>query len=135
MVIGCIQLGHCKDISHGVIVSINIEGQPIQIFVKFFDYCPLEGKKFQLVCAVMGFGLGQAPANTCYYCICSIFMGLIEDSSQTRPTDISVELERLGEVCVSKNRCSGTQSLQVIKGLLAPIVPLNGSLPPASIFT
>ena len=58
----------------------------------FFDYCPLEGNKFQLVYGVMGFGPGQAPPSIDYYCICAIFMGLVEDSSQARPTSISVEL-------------------------------------------
>ena len=62
-------------------------------------------------------------------------MGLVEDSSQARPKGISVELERLGEVHISKNRCNGTQSLQIIKGLMAPVIPLNGSLLLASIFT
>ena len=83
----------------------------------------------------MGFGLGQAPTSIGYYCICAIFMGLVEDNSQARPTGISMELERLGEVHISKKRCGSTHSLQAIKGLLAPVVPLNGSLFLASIFT
>ena len=105
---------------------------PYKYFVEFCDYCPLEGKKFQLV---MGFSLGQAPTSISYYCIHAIFAGLVEDSSQARPTNISVELERLGEVHISKNSCGGKQSLQVNKGLLAPVIPLNGSLLLASIFT
>ena len=62
-------------------------------------------------------------------------MGLVEDSSQARSTVINVELERLGEVHISKNRCHGTQSLQVIKGLLVPVVPWDGSLLLVSVFT
>ena len=96
--------------------------------MELFNYHPLEGKIFQLVCRVMAFGLGQAPTSISYYCAYAIFMGLVENSSQARLTSISVELERLGEIGISKNRCSGTQSLQIIKGLLAPVVPLNGSL-------
>ena len=88
-----------------------------------FDYHPLEGIKFQLVCRVVGFSLSQAPTSIGYYCICAIFMGLVKNSSQTRTTSISVELERLGEICISKNRCGGTQTLQIIKGLLAPVIP------------
>ena len=83
----------------------------------------------------MGLGLDKAPTSIGYYCFCAIFAGLVEDSSQTRPTSISVELERLGEVHISKNRCGGTQSLQVIKGLMAPFIPLNGSLFLASVLT
>ena len=103
--------------------------------MEFFDYHPLEGEKFQLVCWLVGFSLGEAPTSIGYYHVCVIFMGLIENSSQMRPTSISVELERLGEICINKNRSSGTQSLQVIKGLLAPVIPLSGSLFLASIFT
>ena len=55
-----------------------------------------------------------------------MLMGLIENSFQTRPTGISVELERLDKINIGKNRCSGTQSFQVIKGLLAFAVPLDG---------
>ena len=103
--------------------------------MEFFNYCLLEGKKFQRVHRVVGFGLGQAPTSIGYYCIHAIFAGLVEDSSQARPTGISVDLKRLGEVHISKNRCSGTQPLQVIKGLLTPVIPLNGSLFLASILT
>ena len=83
----------------------------------------------------MGLSLAQAPTCIGYYSVYAILMALVENSSQTRPTGISVELERSGEICVGKNRCSGTQSLQVIKGLLAHAVPLNGSLFLASVFT
>ena len=79
--------------------------------MELFNYHPLEGKKLQLVHGVMGFILGQAPPRVGYYCICAIFMGLVEDSSQARPTSIGVELKRLGEVCISKNRYGGTQPL------------------------
>ena len=102
--------------------------------MEFFDSCPLEGEKFQLVCWVVGLSLGQAPTGIGYYSVCAILVGLVENSSQTRPTGISVELERLGEICIGKNRHSGTQSFQVIKGLLAPAIPLNGYLLLARIF-
>ena len=125
---GCVQLGHHKDVGQGTIVSVHIESQPIQVFMEFFNYHPHEGKTFKLVCWVMEFSLCQTPTSISSYCICAIFVDLVEDSSQARPTGISVELERLDEVCISKNRCSGTQSLQVINGLLAPVIPLNGSL-------
>ena len=62
--------------------------------MEHFEYHPFEGKKFQLMCRAMGFGLGQAPTSIGYYSICAILMGLVENSSQTRPTGISVEFER-----------------------------------------
>ena len=93
-----------------------------------FDYCPPEGEKFQLVCRAVGLSIAQAPTGIGYYSICAILVGLVENSSQTRPTGISVELERSGEIHIGKNGCCGTQSFQVIKGQLAPAVPLDGSL-------
>ena len=98
--IGCIQLGCCKHVGQGIVVCIYIKGQPIQIFMEFFDYHPLEGEKFQLVCRVVGLSLAQAPTGIGYYSICAILTGLVENSSQTRPMGISVELEMSDEVCI-----------------------------------
>ena len=95
--------------------------------MKLFTYCPTKGKKFQLVCGVVGFGLGEAPTSIGFDCVCAIFVGLVEDSSQVRPTSIGVELKRPGEVHENKDRCSGTQPLLAIKGLLAPVIQPNGS--------
>ena len=39
----------------------------------------------------------------------------------------------MGEIHIGKDRCSGAQSPQVIKGLLAPVTPPDGSLFLASI--
>ena len=103
--------------------------------MEFFNYCQLEGEKLQLVCWVVGFSLAQAPPGIGYYSICAILAGLVENSSQTRPTGISMELERSGEIHLGKNRHGGAQSFQVIKGLLAPAIPLNGCLFLSSIFT
>ena len=132
---GCIQLGCHKDICEGVVVSVHIKGQPIQVLMEFLNHCPLEGEKLQLVCWVVGFSLAQASTSIGYYCFGAILSGLVEDSSQTSATSISIKLEWLGEVCICRNRCHGTESLQVIKGLLTPTVPLNGSLHLACIFT
>ena len=103
--------------------------------MEFFNYCPLEDKKLQFVCWVVGLRLAHAPTGIGYYRIYAILMGLVKNSSQTRPTGISVELERLGEICIGKNRHGGTQSFQVFEGLLASAVPLDGSLFLASILT
>ena len=103
--------------------------------MEFLNYCPLEDEKFQLVHWVMGFSFAQASTGKGYYSICAILMGLVKDSCQTRTTGISVKLEQFGEICICKNRCHGTEFLQVIKGLLIPTVPLDGSLFLACIFT
>ena len=132
---GCIQLGCCKHVGQGIIVCIHIKGQPIQVVRDFFDSHLLEGEKLQLVCWVVRRSLAQAPSGIGYYSICVILIGLVENNSQTRPTGISVELERLGDICIGKNRCSGTQSFKVIKGLLTSAVPLDGSLFLVSILT
>ena len=76
----------------------------------------------------MGFGLGQAPTSIDYDYVHAIVMGLVEDSSQVRPKSISVELKRVDQVQISKNRFGGTQPLKVIKGLLTPVISPNGSL-------
>ena len=135
MVAGCIQLGCHEHVCKGVVVSIHTESRPIQVLMEFLDHCPLEGKKLQLVCQVMGFSLAQASTGIGYYCFSAILSGLVEDSSQTSATSISVELEWLGEICICQNRCCGTESLQVIKGLLTLAVPLDGSLFLPCIFT
>ena len=99
------------------------------------NYHPLEGKEFQLLHWVMGFSLAQASTGIGYYSICAIIMSLVEDSSQTRTTGISVKLEWFGEIFICKNRCCGTESLWIIEGLLMAIVLLDGSLFLACIFT
>ena len=76
----------------------------------------------------MAFSLAQDSTGIGYYSVCAILMGVVEDSSQTRATGISVKLEQFCEICTCKNRCSGTQPLQFIEGLLVLAVPLDGSL-------
>ena len=103
--------------------------------MELFNYSPLKVRKFQLMGRVMGFGLCQAPTGIGYHCIHTILVGLVEEGPQARPTGIGMELERPGEICIGKNRCSGAQSFQVIKGLLALVVPPDGGLFLASILT
>ena len=98
--------------------------------MELLNYSPLEGRKFQFMGWVVGFSLCEAPTSIGYDFICTILMGLIEDSPQARPTSISMEVKRTGEICIGKDRCSGAQSLEVVKGLLAPV-----TLPDDSLFT
>ena len=79
--------------------------------MEFLNYHLLGEKKFQLVHWVMGFSLAQASTGIGYYSIYAILVGLVKDSSQTRPTGISVKLEWFGEICICKNRCHGTEFL------------------------
>ena len=76
--------------------------------MEFLNDCPLEGKKRQPVCWVVGFSLVQASTGIGYYIFGTVLSSLIEYSSE---------------------------SLQVIKGLLTPTVQLNGSPLFACIFT
>ena len=108
VVTGCIQLGCCKHVGQGIIVCEHVKGWPIQVFVEIFNYHLPEGEKFQLVCQVVGLSLAEAPTAIGYYSVCAILMGLVENSSKTRPTGISVKLEGLCEFCIGKNRCSVT---------------------------
>ena len=103
--------------------------------MEFLGHCSLEVTKVQLVCWVMGFRLAQALTGVDYESICAILMGPVENCSQTRTAGISVKLEWFGEICICEDRCHGTESLQVIKGLLTPTVPLDGSFLLAWIFT
>ena len=113
---------------------MHIEGQPIQVFMEFHDHCQLEDEKVQLACWVVGFGLAQASTGVDNYCFCAILSRLIEGNLQTSVTSISMKLEWLSEIGICKNRCCGTEFLQVIKGLLTPAVPPNDSLLLAHIF-
>ena len=83
----------------------------------------------------MGFNLYQVPTSMCYDCIRTILVGLVDDSSQARLTSIGVELKRLGEIHIGKDRQGGAQSIQVIKGPLAPVIAPDGSIFLASILT
>ena len=132
---GCIQLGCSQYVCERIIISIYIEGLPIQVLVEFLDHCPPEGKKLQLVHWVMGFSLVQPSTGIGYDCFSAILLCLVEDSSQTSATGISMKLEWLRKISIQKNRCCGTECFQVIKGLLTCAVPLNGSLLLACIFT
>ena len=114
---------------------MNIEGWPIQVFVEFLDHCPLEGKKLQLVSQVVGPSLAQAPTGIGYDTFGAILPGLVEDSSQAHATGISVKLEGVRKIGICKYRHCGREFLQVIKGLLTPAVPLDGSLFLACIFS
>ena len=124
---GCIQLGCHEDVCEVVVFGVHVEGRPIQVLMDFLTTAHLRARNSQLVCWVVGFGLAQASTSIGYYSFGAILLGLIEDSSQTSATSISMKLEWLGEICICKNRCCGTESLQVIKGLLTPTVPLEAA--------
>ena len=96
--------------------------------MEFLNCGPLMGEKFQFMGWVVGCGLGPAPTSLGYACIHTILMGLIEDSPQARPKSIGMELKRTGEICIGKDRGGGAQSFQVIRGLLTPVAPHDGSL-------
>ena len=76
--------------------------------MELLHYSPLKGEKFQFMGWVMGFSLCQALTSIGCDCICTILVGLVEDGPQTRPTGISMELKRLGEIPIGKDRHSGT---------------------------
>ena len=75
--------------------------------MELLTYSPLKGEKFQFMGWVMGFCLCQAPINVGYDCIHTILVGLVEDCPQVRPTSIGMELKRLGEIHIGKDRCAG----------------------------
>ena len=64
-----------------------------------------------------------------------IVRSLIENSPQTRPTSIGMQFKRPRKIGIGKNRCCGAQALQLVKCLLAPVIPNDCSLLPAYIFT
>ena len=90
---GYIQLGCHEDIYEAVVVGVCIRDQPIQVLVEFLNHCPLKGEKLQLVCWLVEFSLVQASTGVGYYCFSAVLLGLIEDSSQTSATSISMKLE------------------------------------------
>ena len=56
----------------------------------------------------MGLSLGQTLVGIGDDGISPIVMGLVEDSPQARPTNISLKPEGLGTVGIGKNRHCGT---------------------------
>ena len=60
---------------------MDIEGQPIQVFMEFLNHCLLEGEKLQLLSWVMGLSLAQASTGIGYDSFAAILLGLVEDSS------------------------------------------------------
>ena len=83
---------------------------------------------------VVGFGLCQAPSSINYDCIHTILTGLIEDTPRPDPQASVWSLK--GRVkSVQAKIGMMVQSFQVIKGLLTPVTPLDGSLFLASILT
>ena len=60
---------------------MDIEGQPIQVFMEFLNHCPLEGKKLKLVSWVVGLSLAQASTGIGYDSFGAILPGLLEDNS------------------------------------------------------
>ena len=90
-------------------IGVYIEGRPIQVLMEFLNHCPLEGKKFQLVCWVVGFGLAQASTGIgCHY-FSALLSSLIEDCPQTSAICISMNLEWLSKIGIHKDRCHGTE--------------------------
>ena len=60
---------------------------------------------------------------------------MVEDSPQARPTSVTMELKKSHEISIGKNRHCGAQVLQVIKGLLTPVIPCDSHFLLACIFT
>ena len=110
---GCIQCGCGQYVCERIIICIYIEGQPIQVLMEFLNHFPLEGEKPQLVYWVMGFSLVQASTGVGYGCFSPILSCLVEDSSQTSATGISMKLEWFRKTCIHKNRCHDTECFQV----------------------
>ena len=74
----------------------------------------------------MVLNLCQTPTGRVNDGISAIVMSLVEGSPKARPTSIGVQFKWLHKISVCKNGCCGAQVLQVIKQLLAPVVPGNG---------
>ena len=91
--------------------------------MEFLDCSPLEGETLQFVGRIVRFSLCQTPTGIGDDGISTTVRSLVEDSSKTRPKSISMEFKRSGEIGIGKNRCHGVQVLQVIKGLLRPVIP------------
>ena len=95
--------------------------------MEFLNHGPLEGEKFQVMGRIMGFGLFQTLTGIGNDSICTINMSLVEDRPQARPTSISMEFKRFGEIGISKNR--------FIKGPLTPVILHDNCFLLAPIFT
>ena len=97
--------------------------------MEFHNHSPLKGEKLQFMGKVVGLSLCQTPTGIGNNRISPIFM-----SPWARPTSIGMKFEILHKIGVGKNRHHSAQTLQVIKWLLAPVVPHDGCLLLACIF-
>ena len=103
--------------------------------MKFLNHSPLKGKKLQLIGGAVDFSLCQAPTGVGNDGIGPVIMSLIEYSAQTRPTSVCMQFKRPSKSSIGKNRCHGAQVPQLIKWLLAHVIPNGCSLLLACVFT
>ena len=93
--------------------------------MEVLNHSPLMGEKLQYMGGVVGVSLCQAPTGVGNDSFGSIIKSLVEDCHQARLTSIGVEFKRPLKISIGKNRDHGTQMLQVIKLLLAPVIQGN----------
>ena len=94
--------------------------------MELLNHSPPKCNKLQFVGWQMDLSLDQTPADIGYDGISPIIMGLVEESPQTGPASIGVQLERLGKVSIGQNGCCSAQILPFIECLLAPVIPGDG---------
>ena len=59
-----IQLCHSQDVGQGIIVSINVESQPIEVLMELLNHSPLKSEETP----VCGLGNGSQPwSNSCWH--------------------------------------------------------------------
>ena len=71
--------------SQGIFVCVDIKGQHKEVLVKFLNYSPFEGEKFQFMGRVVRFGPCQIPTGVGDDDMCTIIMSLVEHSPKTDP--------------------------------------------------
>ena len=98
--------------------------------MEFLNQGPFKGKKLQFMGGVVGLSLCQTPTGIGFESISPIIPSLIE----ARPTSISMELER-HQIGIGKYRYHSAQTLQAAEWLLAPVIPGDGCLLLACVFT
>ena len=93
--------------------------------MELHNHSPLKSKKLQFVDWVMGLSHGKT-AGIGDDGIHPVITDLVQDSPQTRPASIGVQLEQLSKVGIGWDGYCGAQMLQFIEQLPAPVIPGDG---------
>ena len=101
-----IQIRHRHDVGQWVVVRSDEEGLILQVLLKLVSHGPLQGQELQFRGVIPGFTSLEASTGIGYGVIPAIVLLLGEHCPQSFYQRISLQQERLLEICECQNwRC------------------------------